>query len=182
MTRFWWKRGAVVAGTVVLAAGVVAGCGGGDTSTGGAAEGGGITTAASAQGADDVATVPLSDGSQAVVASYTPEVGQDNAAGGTRVQAKVGDLVALLVPPAFSNAQWTATGGTADGTVAELVGQGTAKITPEAGGTDPGYYAFTYRATAAGQGTLSFREEPTDSGTTAAPAGIAVTYTLVVSE
>ena len=142
----------------MLAAGVLAGCGGGDSATTGAA-GGGITTAASAQGADDVATVPLSDGSQAVVASYTPEVGQDNAAGGTRVQAKVGDVVALLVPPAFSDAQWTAEGGTADGTVAELVGQGTAKITPKSGGTDPGYYSFTYRATAAGEGTLAFREE-----------------------
>ncbi len=182
MIRFSWKRGAAATGAVVIAAGVVAGCGGGDASSTGAAEGGGITTAASAQGADDVATVPLSDGSQAVVASYTPEVDQLDAPGGTRVQAKVGDLVALLVPPAFSNGQWTATGGTADGTVAELVGQGTAKVTPTNGGIDPGYYAFTYRAIAAGEGTLSFREETTDSGTTAAPAGIAVTYTLVVSE
>jgi hypothetical protein len=181
VTSFPSKRISLIIGVAMLSAGVLAGCGGGD---GGAtsAGGGGITTAPSAQGADEVATVPLSDGSQAVVASYTPEVGQLDAPGGTRVQAKVGDLVALLVPPAFSGNEWTTAGGTADGTYAELVGSGTAKVTPKSGGTDPGYYAFTYRAIAAGEGTVAFREQKQGESSGAGQQSMAITYTLVVSE
>lgn len=176
------KRVIGVAAVVALAAGTVAGCGGGDDGAGTGGQGGGITTEASAAGAQLVATVPVADGSQAVVAGYTPEIGSGDTPGGTRVQATIGDVVALMLPPALGDAKWTAGGGTADGTIAELVGSGTAKVTPRNGGVDPGWYAFTYRATSAGTGTLEFREEKPAAGGGASKQTVAYSYTLVVSE
>lgn len=123
-----------------------------------------MTTSASATGAKAVVTVTLTDGTQAVVAAYMPEVGRDP----TEVSAKVGDLIALQLPVAFTGETWTADGGTADGTIAELVGQGTAVLPAKgSGGMDQELPTFTYRATAAGSGTLAFRaakEAPTDGG------------------
>ena len=166
---------ACLAGAAALAVG--AGCGGSEPAT--TAGGGGVTTSASAAGAETTVTVALTDGTTAVVAAYFPEVGGKP----TAVRAKVGDLIALQLPQAFTGETWTADGGTADGTIAELVGQGTAVLpAANSGGSDQELPTFTYRATAAGSGTLAFRaaKAPPEDGSAPEPE-LVYRYALKVS-
>ncbi len=168
-----WTRGAGVAGALVLAVGVVAGCGGGGSTvaegtTAAATEATGTVTSASANGAQFVATVTLTDGSTAVTGAFPP--------GTTVVLARVGDLITFLFPPAMTGKEWEFMDGTADGTIAELVGQGTATVPGR-----PDSDSFTYRATAAGEGTLAFREVETNPDGAPAPS-IPVEHDLVVTD
>lgn len=173
MARSTWTRGAGVAGALVLAAGVVAGCGGGDSTAGGGTaaatttQASGTITSASARGAQFVTTVTLADGSTAVTGGYPP--GTDS------VQAGVGDLVTFILPPAATGKEWQLVDGTAPGTVAELAGQGTATVPGR-----PDSDSFTYRATAAGEGTLKFQEVETNPDGAPEPS-MPVNHTLVVT-
>lgn len=167
-----WTRGAGVAGALVLAVGVVAGCGGGGSTvaegtTAAATEATGTVTSASANGAQFVATVRLADGSTAVTAGYPP--GTDS------VRAGVGDLITFILPPAATGKEWQMVDGTAPGTVAELAGQGTATVPGR-----PDSDSFTYRATAAGEGTLKFQEVETNPDGAPEPS-MPVNHTLVVT-
>jgi len=177
MTRLPWKRGSAVMAAVALAAGVAAGCGGGDGTAPAAEAGVGVTvTSPSAEGAGRTVLAPLSDGSTAVVAAYLPVDPRDT----TPVRAKVGDLVALVVPAGGTG---TAQGGSAEGTIVEPAGQGPAVSTETAAELGE---AFTYRITAAGSGTLEFLWELPGrndfDGTTLPGRSTTLTYALTTTE
>lgn len=176
MVRFSQKRSLLVTAALVagLGVGTLTGCGGGDTTAADATSAPtGTITSASTKAAPYAVTVTLSDGTTAVVGGYLPELG----GGSTRVEAEVGDLVAFMLPPAFSGRVWKAEGGTASGAVAELAGSGTATGKGKADSD-----SFTYRMTAAGEGSLSFREEETAPGDGPPQPAFVARYTLVVAE
>jgi predicted secreted protein len=141
---------------------LTAACGGEDTPsvTTGAD---GVATATLKTKAGDEWTVTLAEGETEVLDLYgnygDEPIGIWSPGGGGIAQASGTAFAIGLEQNASTGYVWRAAGGTADGTVVELVEQG---VNPHDPGTPgaPGTHYFVYRATTAGQGTLAFELIP----------------------
>ena len=153
------RRLAAVSALAAVALGVgLTGCGSSssssDTST---AAAGGEATLTTADGS--TWTVTLAKGVSAPIDIYGNDGGEPvgiSTASTGPAPATVGKPFAIAMPQSPSTGYaWKATGGTALGTVAELVEDGVNTADPGTPGS-PGTHYFVYNATAAGTGTLTY--------------------------
>ncbi|GEM_PF-563509 len=175
-------RLAAVAGAAALAAGALAGCGSSSsTDTGGSvstsADGGATLTYADG----GTYTVTLANGATEPIDIYGNS-GQGPVSiyngGSGEIAATLGQPFAVgLAQSPSTGYQWKATGGTAPGTVVELVQDWVGVDDPGTPGTNGTHY-WVYKASAGGSGTLTFSEYPPGSS----KASKTETFTVTVGK
>lgn len=142
----------------LLAVVVLVGCGGADEPAVTTAADGTVTASLSLKSGGETWVVTLPEGSTEAYDLYGNDgrkpvaIWQEGP-----IEMPLGALFAIgLEAPVGSDATWRATGGTADGTVLELVQQGVNPYDATTPDAELGVHYFVFRGTAEGSGTLEF--------------------------